>query len=326
MTLKNNPPRIAVSGTVAYDKIMDFSRAFSDNLVSAAAQPAHNFNLSLIVENLKTSFGGTAGNIAYNLTLLKEKPIIFGMVGFDISPYRKWLLQHGVNLDYLKELKNSPTATAHIITDKNDNQISAFYPCPAASNYAAQAVAAACRKNNIALAIIAPDNKNLMLQYAAAYRARKIPFIFDPGQAIQAFSAADLQAAIYGAYALIGNDYEINYISQSLKLSIKDLSARVEILIITKGGRGSEIYQGGRKILVKPAKPKNTSDPTGAGDAYRAGLIKGLIKGYNLKTSGQLASTVAIYTVEKYGTQTHQFTIKNLIKRYYENFKEKINL
>jgi adenosine kinase len=322
--IKNNIPQIAISGSIAYDKIMDFPGVFSSNVVKGKKSQVHELNLSLIVDNLKTSFGGTAGNIAYNLSLLKEKPIIFGIVGFDILDYRQHLLKQKLNLSYLKELKNSPTATAHIITDKNDNQISAFYPCPAPKNYATKAVAAACKNNNLVIAIIAPDNKDLMLEYAAAYRARKIPFIFDPGQAIQAFSAKDLSSAIQGAYILIGNDYEINYISQSLGLSIKDLSAKVKILVITKGDRGSEIYQAGKKIIVSAAKPKNTSDPTGAGDAYRAGLIKGLIKGYNLKTCGQLASTVAVYTVEKYGTQTHQFTIKNLQERYNNNFKENI--
>lgn len=324
--LKNKKSQIAISGSIAYDKIMDFPSAFSDNLAPEETHRVHNLNLSLIVNNLKTSFGGTAGNIAYNLSLLKEKPIIFGVVGFDILSYRQHLLKQGINISYLRDLKNSPTATAHIITDKNDNQITAFYPCPAPKDYVLSTINKACKEFDIKMAIIAPDNKNLMLQYAAAYRARKIPFIFDPGQVIQSFSADELKIAIDGAHVLIGNDYEINYIAKSLKLSIKDLSSRVGILIITYGGKGSEIYQGGTKIFVKPARPKNTSDPTGAGDAYRAGLIKGLIKGYNLKTCGQIAGTVAVYTVEKYGTQTHQFTLKNIIKRYKDNFKEEINL
>lgn len=324
--LKNKAPQIAVSGSIAYDKIMDFPALFSDNIARGKAHQVHQLNLSLIVDNLKTSFGGTAGNIAYNISLLKEKPIIFGVVGFDFSDYRNHLEKRGINFSYVKELKDSPTATAHIITDKNDNQISAFYPCKPLKGYVKKAVAAACRENNIALAIIAPDDKNRMLEFAAEYRARKIPFIFDPGQAIQAFSSAELKEAIRGAHILVGNDYEINYISKALKLNINDLKKQIEILIITKGSQGSEIYQGLNKIVVKTAKPKKIVDPTGAGDAYRAGLIKGLIKGYNLMTCGQLAGTVAAYTVEKYGTQTHDFTIKNLIKRYYENFKDKINL
>jgi adenosine kinase len=324
--LKDKIPQIAVSGSIAFDKIMDFPGIFSDNIVAGKPNQVHQLNLSLVVDNLKTSFGGTAGNIAYNLSLLKERPIVFGTVGFDFSSYHDWMLKNKLNLEFIKEIKKYPTAAAHIITDKNDNQISAFYPCSPAVNYATQAVEAARRKYSIALAIIAPDNPKMMLQYAEVYRKYNIPFIFDPGQVVQAFSATELTKAIMGAKALIGNDYEMNFISESLGLGIKDLSERVEILIITKGSKGSEIYQGGHKIVVKPAKPANSSDPTGAGDAYRAGLIKGLIKGYNLRACGSLAGTVAVYTVEKYGTQTHNFTIKDLQKRYYKNYKEKINL
>ncbi|MFA6514479.1 MAG: carbohydrate kinase family protein [Patescibacteria group bacterium] len=324
--LKDKISQIAVSGSIAFDKIMDFPGIFSDNIVLGKPNQFHQLNLSLIVDNLKTSFGGTAGNIAYNLSLLKEKPIVFGTVGFDFLPYRAWMLKNKLNLEFIKERKLHSTATAHIITDKNDNQVSAFYPCPYIPNYATKAVTLACRKYNIKLAIIAPDNKEMMLQYARAYRARKIPFIFDSGQAVHAFSPKELREAIVNAEVLIGNDYEMNFISQSLKMSIADLSNKVKTLIITKGSKGSEIYQSGHKIIVKSAKPANSSDPTGAGDAYRAGLIKGLIKGYNLKTCGRLAGTVSVYTVEKYGTQTHSFTIKDLQKRYYKNFKEKINL
>jgi adenosine kinase len=324
--LKDKNPQIAVSGSIAFDKIMDFPGVFSDNIVAGKPHQFHQLNLSLVVDNLKTSFGGTAGNIAYNLSLLKEKPIVFGAVGFDFLPYRDWMLKNKLNLEFIKENQTSPTAAAHIITDKNDNQISAFYPCPYLKNYAAKAIASACSKYNIKLAIIAPDNPQMMLQYAAAYRNKKIPFIFDPGQVVQAFSATELIKAIKGAKVLIGNDYEMNFISKSLGLEIKALSQKVEILIITKGSKGSEIYQNGKKMLVKPANPKNTSDPTGAGDAYRSGLIFGLIKGYNLKTCSQLAGTISVYTVEKYGTQTHSFTVKDLQKRYYKNYKEKINL
>lgn len=324
--LKDKTPQIAVSGSIAFDKIMNFPGVFSDNIVAGKPHQFHQLNLSLVVDNLKTSFGGTAGNIAYNLSLLKEKPIVFGAVGFDFSSYRDWLIKNKINLQFVKQVKSFPTAAAHIITDKNDNQISAFYPCAATLDYANKAVLAAYRAHNIVLAIIAPDNPKMMLQYAKTYRTKNIPFIFDPGQVVQAFSAVELTAALSGAKVLIGNDYEINFILQSLGINLPQLSKKVETLIVTKGSKGSEIYQSGQKLIVKPAKPANSSDPTGAGDAYRAGLIKGLIKGYNLRTCGQLAGTVSVYTVEKYGTQTHSFTIKDLQKRYYKNFKENINL
>ncbi|QQG52224.1 MAG: carbohydrate kinase family protein [Candidatus Falkowbacteria bacterium] len=323
---KDKLPHIAVSGSIAFDKIMDFLGVFSDNLHDKNSQQVHKFNLSLVVDNLKTSFGGTAGNIAYNLSLLKVKPIILGVVGFDFSAYRNWFLKNKINIDFVKELKDSPTSTAHIITDKQDNQISAFYPCRPAVGYAQKAVAVVTKKYKITLAIIAPDDKGRMLEYAAAYQKRHIPYIFDPGQMTPTFSAGEIRQAIKGARVLVGNDYEIAQIAKLLKLKISDLSAQVEILIITKGAQGSEVYQCGHKIAVKAAKPANTSDPTGAGDAYRAGLIKGLLLGYNLNTCGQLAATTAVYTVEKYGTQTHKFTKSDFIKRYNKNFKDKIIL
>jgi adenosine kinase len=323
---KDKLPQIAVSGSIAFDKIMDFPGAFSDNFSNTLPRQAHQFNLSLVVNNLKTSFGGTAGNIAYNLSLLKEKPIILGVVGFDFSPYRAWFLKNKINVGFVKELKDSPTSAAHIITDKFDNQITAFYPCKPAAGYVTKTIKNLCQKYRITLAIIAPDDKGRMLEYAANYQKRHIPYIFDPGQMTPTFSPAEIKLAIKGARVLIGNDYEIASIAKLLKLKISDLSSQVEILIITKGGQGSEIYQGGRKIAVKAAKPANASDPTGAGDAYRAGLIKGLLLGYNLKTCGQLAATVAVYTVEKYGTQTHHFSTPDLQKRYNKNFKDKINL
>lgn len=323
---KDKLPKIAVSGSIAYDKIMDFPGVFSDNIITGNSHQAHKLNLSLVVNNLQTSFGGTAGNIAYNLSLLKEQPIILGVLGFDFAPYHAWMIKNKINVDFLRELKDSPTSTAHIITDKQDNQISAFYPCKSAAGYAHKTVKALCEKYKITLAIIAPDDKTRMLEYAAAYQKKNIPYVFDPGQMTSTFSALEIKQAIKGARVLIGNDYEIAQIAKLLKLKIEELSAQVEVLIITKGGQGSEIYQEGRKIIVKAAKPANTSDPTGAGDAYRAGLIKGLLLGYNLKTCGQLGATMAVYTVEKYGTQTHKFTAKDFIKRYNKNFKDKITL
>jgi adenosine kinase len=320
---RNKFSKIAISGSIAFDKIMNFSGCFTDIIIPGKQ---HQFGFSLVVENLKSNFGGTAGNIAFNLALFQEQPIIFGIAGFDFLPYRNWLNINNVNLKYIREVRTSPTSTAHIITDKKDNQISAFYPCRSIANYASRVVVRANRDQKIDLAVIAPDDKIRMLSYALTCRSQKIPYIFDPGQMVSVFSTLELTEAIKGAFILIGNDYEIALIASSLKIDLIELSTQVEILVVTKGAKGSEIYQGGKKIKIKPAKAKNSCDPTGAGDAYRAGLIKGLKNGYNLKTCGQLAALTAVYTVEKYGTQTHKFSLKSFTKRYYENFKEKINL
>ncbi len=315
----SNQKKIVVSGSLAYDRIMDFPGRFADHILP---HEIHELNLSFALSGLRQSFGGTAGNIAYNLSLLKEKPIILGVVGSDFYSYRKWLLKTKVDLSRVKEYKDETTASAYIITDQKDNQIAAFHPGPRPKDYAR----CAAKIKNITLAIIAPDAKERMLAYAAIYKKNQVPYIFDPGQAITAFSAPELRRAIRGARVLIGNDYEIKLIASRLKLDVNHLAKQVEILVVTKNGEGSDIYQAGRKIKIRVARPKNTSDPTGAGDAYRAGLIKGLISGYNLKTCGQLASLVAVYTVEKYGTQTHRFSWKELAARYRENYQEKLPL
>ncbi|MFA6194846.1 MAG: carbohydrate kinase family protein [Patescibacteria group bacterium] len=317
--LKNKRLKIAVSGSLAYDQIMDFPGRFSDHILP---KEIHNLNLSFFLSGLRRSFGGTAGNIAYNLTLLQEKPIILGVAGFDFGDYRKWLEKGGADLSRIRTVPTDRTATAYIITDQADNQIAAFYPGARPKDYARRA----CNFKEINLAIIAPDDKQRMLDYAVAYQKHHVPYIFDPGQALIAFSAAELKKAVRGAKVLIGNDYEIKLMADKMKITLAQLVKLVEILVITKGGKGSEIYQGQEKVVIKPAKPKNTSDPTGAGDAYRAGLIKGLIKGYNLKACGQLAGLVAVYTVEKYGTQTHQFSLAELKKRYQENYKESLKI
>ena len=315
--MRNNKPKIVVSGSLAYDQIMDFPGRFSDHILPTEI---HNLNLSFFLSKSRQSFGGTAGNIAYNLALLQEKPIILGIAGFDFGDYKEWLKKGGVDLSRIRIVSSDRTAAAHIITDQADNQIAAFYPGARPKDYARSASAL----KNIDLAIIAADDKQRMLGYAAVYQKNRIPYIFDPGQALIAFSSPELKKSIQGAKVLIGNDYEIKLIADKMKLPFSRLIKMVKILIITLGSQGSKIYSAGQEIIIKPAKPKNTSDPTGAGDAYRAGLIKGLIKGYNLKTCGQLAGLVAVYTVEKFGTQTHRFSLAELKKRYYRNYKERL--
>ncbi len=317
--LKDNP-LVVVSGSLAYDQIMDFPGSFADHILP---NQIHNLNISFFLSGWKQSFGGTAGNIAYNLSLLKEKPVILGVVGFDFLSYRAWLKKCNIDISRVKAVASDKTANAYIITDQKDNQIAAFYPGPRPKNYARES---AQKLKKINLAIIAPDDKARMMDYVAVYKKNHVPYIFDPGQALIAFSAPELKKAVSGAKVLIGNDYEIKLMSDKLKVSLDKLVSLVDILIITKGGDGSEIYQGPEKIVIKPAKAKNTSDPTGAGDAYRAGLIKGLINGYNLKTCGQLAALTAVYTVEKFGTQTHKFSLAEFKKRYQDNFGERLVL
>jgi len=316
-TVLKNKGEVLVSGSLAYDRIMNFPGKFKDHILP---DMIHILNVSFVISELKEGFGGTAGNIAYSLSLLGEKPKVLSVVGNDFGKYQKWLQKTKVDISQVKTFKNELTAGAYIVTDETDNQITAFFPGSLDKKYCEVA-----RKfKNIRLAIISPEAKDRMLGFAKIYQARKVPFIFDPGQQITAFSAGELKQSIKGSYVLIGNDYEIQLILNKLKIDQKKLEKMTEILVITKGGKGSEIYFDGKVTKVGTAKAKNTSDPTGAGDAFRAGFIKGLLEGWSFEKIGRLAGLVAVYTVEKYGTQTHSFTRKSLGERYWENFGEKL--
>lgn len=307
--------KIVVSGSLVYDRIMDFPGKFSDHILP---DKIHILNVSFTINKLKESFGGTAGNIAYNLSLLNEKPIILGLAGSDFNKYRRWLKKQNIDISKIKEVKNELTASAYIMTDQADNQITGFYPGPKDKKYCQ----ITRRIKKVGLAIVAPDFKDRMVEYIKIYKKLNVPYIFDPGQQITSFTNTELKQMIEGSKVLIGNDYEIQLILNKLSLNLEKLTKMIEILVITKGAKGSEIYSQNKKLNISPARPKNTSDPTGAGDAYRAGLIKGLTEGWPLAKVGRLAGLVAVYTVEKYGTQTHRFSWEGLKKRYRENFKE----
>ncbi|OGY47284.1 MAG: hypothetical protein A3J62_02625 [Candidatus Buchananbacteria bacterium RIFCSPHIGHO2_02_FULL_38_8] len=323
--------KILVSGSIAYDRIMDFPGFFKDNILP---QKIHILNVSFLVKNLRESFGGTAGNIAYNLALLGERPTILANVGAkDFSPYKKWLKNHKIDLSQVRILPGQQTASAYIITDQADNQITGFFP---------GAMQIANRKSLIAnrsygLAIVSPQNHMDMVRLPVVFKQKKIPYIFDPGQQVSSLSGVQLKSAITGSKVLVGNDYEINLVSKKTNWSVSQLVKKTEILVTTLGNKGSIIRQRDpsarlrvspspsfRTYKIPPAKPKNTSDPTGAGDAYRAGFIKGLLEGWPMAKVGRFAGLVAVYTVEKYGTQTHRFNWTDLEKRYRQNFKDKL--
>lgn len=304
---------LLVSGSIAYDRIMNFPGKFKDHILP---DMIHILNVCFVISELKEGFGGTAGNIAYNLALLGEKPKVLGVAGEDFGKYEKWLHESKVDISLVKVSKKELTAGAYIVTDQDDNQITAFYPGPKNKKY----YEIARKIKNARLAIISPDDTERMVNYAKIYKANKVPYIFDPGQQTTALTATELKQAINGSYCLIGNDYEIQLILNKLKIKQEKLESMTDILVITKGGKGSEFYFNGKLTKVPSAKPKNTSDPTGAGDAFRAGLIKGLLEGWSLEKIGRLAGTVAVYTVEKYGTQTHNFTRTSLTKRFRDNF------
>lgn len=315
MTNRKTNNIIIVCGSLVYDRIMDFPGKFSDHIL---AGKTHILNLSFTVNGVKESFGGTGGNIAYNLALMGERPKLIAAAGKDFSRYKRWLKKNKIDISGVKIVKNELTASAYIMTDRADNQITAYYPGTNVKIPLAPFI-----KGGI-IAVIAPDLVARMAEYAKIFRQNDIPYIFDPGQQIISYNAQELKYSLAGAKVLIGNDYEIELILNKLKIKLKQLEKIVEILIITKGGSGSEIYYQDEKIIIRPAKVRAVVDPTGAGDAYRAGFIKGLAMGWELENCGRLASVAAVYAVENQGTQTHRFTWKEVEKRYGVNYGESL--
>lgn len=305
--------RIYVSGSIARDLIMDFPGRFADRI---DPKKIHVLNISFGVQNLKESVGGTAANICYNLALLGESPTILGAVGYDGKAFKSHFRKLGTEIGYLKISKDKRTAGAFIITDRDDNQITGFYKGAMMEEVRLPTV----KRDD--WAIIASDNPENMIKLASWYSRNQIRYIYDPGQAITSLDKRQLEVGIKNAQVLIGNDYEIGIIARNIdKPKYRGLT-----VVKTLGPKGSEILAGGRKIKIGIAKPKKVLDPTGAGDAYRAGFLKGLVLGYNLETCGRLGATVASFAVEEYGTQRHKFTQRDIATRYFKNFREQISL
>jgi len=298
---------IWVSGSIAYDVILDYPEKFADKI---NPKKIHALSISFTVNKIKKSFGGTAANIVYNLLKLGIDAGIIGSIGKDGKDYFKYLKNLGVKIECLKISNKNDTASAFVMTDTQDNQISAFYT-GAVSEKVCLPKLALCD-----WPIICAEGKENMIALARHYQKSKHKYIFDPGQAITILSSEELAIGIKGASILIGNDYEIDYVLH--KINKKRLPC---VIIRTLGPKGSEIiYPNGKKDKIKAVKVENPVDPTGAGDAYRAGLIKGVISGYNLKVAGQIASTVASFAVEKYGTQEHKLSWRKVLIRYKDNF------
>lgn len=295
---------ILITGSLAFDVIMDFPGRFADHIDPTKI---HVLNVSFLVDTLKKQQGGTAGNIAYNLALLKTPVSILGSAGEDFKEYQDFLKKVGVDTSQIKISPDNLTSQAFIITDQSDNQITAFYPGAMSEN-------SKLSINLADFAVISPNDPKAMINFALECQKRNIPYMFDPGMQLPRLTDQDLTAGINRAKILIGNDYEIGLI----KKRVRDI--KVDILITTLGAKGSIIQYKDQTIQISPAKPKKVVDPTGAGDAYRAGFLAGYLQGKDLKTSGQMGSVGACYAVEKYGTTTHRFTMEEFQKRYGENY------
>jgi len=303
-----------ICGSVAYDTILVFPDRFKAHILP---DKLHVLNVAFLVPEMRREFGGCAANIAYSLALLGDLGLPMAAAGVDFGPYRERLQSLGISVEHVKVVEGTFTAQAFITTDLDDNQITAFHP--GAMQYAhvnkVSDVAA-----EVALGIVAPDGRQAMLEHAAQFAAAKIPFIFDPGQGLPMFSGAELDRFIEQADWIAVNDYEWGLLQQKTGLSAAEVAARVEALIVTQGGAGSVIYTAGRTFAIPCVQPKAVVDPTGCGDAYRAGLIHGMLRGLDWEITGRLASLMGSIKIESRGPQNHEFTRAEFRDRYRQSF------
>lgn len=302
-----------ITGSVAYDNIMVFQGRFEDQILP---DQIHVLNVSFLVPALRREFGGCAANIAYNLRLLGETGYPMATVGRDFAPYRDWLRQQGVPLDYVRELEDSWTAVAYITTDLADNQITAFHPGAMQHAHLNTVPADA----GIRWGMVSPDGRQGMLEHAEQFAAAGIPFVFDPGQGLPMFGAEELARFIELADVVAVNDYEGKMLSQRTGLDEAAIAARVRAYVVTRGGEGSVIIAGGRRYEIPAAAPEAVVDPTGCGDAYRAGLLFGLLREADWETTGRLASLMGAIKVESAGTQNHSVDAAAFAERFSASF------
>lgn len=294
---------IIISGSLAYDRIMNFPGYFSDHILP---EKIHVLNVSFAVNSLVEKFGGTAGNIAYALSLLGEKPIVLATIGRDYHRYFEWLAKNRIACDNITIIEEELTASAYITTDQADNQITGF-------NTGAMKYPSSLDFDKLnpgeSIAVVAPGNLEDMMGYSITCKARGIDYIFDPGQSLPLWDSQDLAQCIEGSKITISNDYELELIMNKTGLDKKKLLQRTSTIITTLGEDGSRILTPDGETNIPAVKPRKVVDPTGAGDAYRAGLIKGLIQGRDIEQSAKMGSVCASFAIESYGTQEYYFSL-----------------
>ncbi len=303
-----------ICGSVAYDTILVFPDRFKAHLLP---DKLHILNVSFLVPEMRREFGGCAANIAYGLRLLGDEGVAMATAGHDFAPYRERMLAQGIRVDRIKVVDDAFTAQAFITTDLDDNQITAFHPGAMQHAHVNKVSDAG---ESIALGIVAPDGRQAMIEHAAQFEAAKIPFIFDPGQGLPMFGAAELSTFIDQATWIAVNDYEWGMMQQKTGLTAADIVKRVKALIVTRGAEGSVIHTPEGTLAVPAVKARSVVDPTGCGDAYRAGLMHGLLHGLDWQTTGRIAALMGAIKIESRGPQNHEFTRAEFDRRYRENF------
>jgi len=302
-----------ICGSIAYDNIMVFEDRFKDHILP---DQIHILNVSFLVPSMRKEFGGCAGNVAYNLRLLGGDGYAMATVGGDFANYRQWMVEQEIDTCFIKEIDSEFTAQAYITTDLDDNQITAFHPGAMNESHVNQVPVDA----GVSIGIVSPDGRQGMIEHAAQFAEAGIPFVFDPGQGMPMFDGDDLRRFIDQADWVAVNDYECQMLQERTGLSAEEIAAQLKALIVTRGAEGSYIYTDGKRLEIPAAKPEAVKDPTGCGDAYRAGLLFGLMNGLDWESTGRLAALLGAIKVAHQGTQNHNFTPSTIVAEYEQQF------
>jgi adenosine kinase len=302
-----------ICGSIAYDTIMVFGDRFKNHILP---EQLHILNVAFLVPDMRREFGGCAGNIAYSLKMLGGEPLIMATVGDDYQPYDYRLQKLHLTQQHIRRIPETFTAQAFITTDLDDNQITAFHP--GAMNHSHENHVHEAK--GVELGIIAPDGREGMLQHAREFHAAGIPFLFDPGQGLPVFNGAELGEFMNLASYVAVNDYEGQLLQERTGKKLEELARMVKALVVTLGARGSLVMTNGRSIEIPPVQPERVADPTGCGDAYRAGLLYGITASLDWQVTGRLASLLGSIKIAQRGGQNHHFTRDEVVQRYKDNF------
>ena len=307
-----------ICGSFAFDTIMVFPDKFGRHILP---DQLHILNVSFMVPRLRREFGGCAGNIAYNLNALGGKALPMGTVGEDFAPYAQWMDGHGIARTHVTQIPGAYTAQAFITTDIDDNQITAFHPVAMSESHRNRVGDA----TGVTFGIVSPDGRDVMTEHAEQLAETGDPFIFDPGQGLPMFGQADLRRFIEQADYVCVNDYEAKLLAMRAELDMDEITQRTRAFIITKGAEGSEIRVKGKIHDIPAVRAERVVDPTGCGDAYRAGILYGLERGFDWETSGRVASLLSSLKIEQAGTQNHVVTPEGFRKRFTDVFGYDLN-
>lgn len=302
-----------ICGSMAFDTIMVFEDSFKNHILP---EQVHILNVSFLVPSMRREFGGCAGNIAYNLNLLGGNGRPMATVGQDFTPYADWMDKKGVSRQSLKQLDDDYTAQAYITTDQDDNQITAFHPGAMNQSHLNKVA----DEDGITIGIVSPDGRQGMIEHAEQFAEAGIPFVFDPGQGMPMFGGDELNHFLEQATWLTLNDYEFQLFSERTGKKSLEIASELEALVITRGGEGSVIYTDNREITIPAAKIDDIKDPTGCGDAYRSGLLYGLMNEFDWETTGRLAAIMGACKIEVNGTQNHTPSRDEIGERFQQNF------